>query len=212
MALQLEDLRLLGGALCLDFVNSIENRAGHAPEDFLTSYPDLVRWGRHAGLIDDATATRLMAWAATDESAAHEVSHQALALRAALHRLFFAIATRRDPNPADLEVLRRAYVETMSAATLVPDDERFTWHWQPDEQRLDQLLWPVARSAVELLTAGDPRRIKRCENPYGCGWFFYDGSKNGSRRWCSMEGCGSQVKMRRQYAKRRASAASGGEE
>src|SRR5215216_5828763 len=153
MALQVEDLRLLAGALCLDFVNSIENRTGHAPEDFLTSYPDLVRWGRHAGLIAEATATRLIARAATDEPAARKALHQALALREALHRLFFAIATRRDPDPADLEELRRAYVETMSAATLVPDDGRFIWHWQPDEQPLDQLLWPVARSAVELLTA-----------------------------------------------------------
>ena len=68
----LQDLRLLGGALCLDFVNSIENRAGHPPEDFLTSYPDLVRWGRHAGLITDATAARLIALAAADEPAAHE--------------------------------------------------------------------------------------------------------------------------------------------
>ena len=50
--MNIEDLRLLGGALCLDFVNSIENRAGHAPQDFLISYPDLVRWGEHAGLIE----------------------------------------------------------------------------------------------------------------------------------------------------------------
>src|SRR5215212_11259977 len=93
----LQDLRLLGGAPCLDFVNSIENRAGHAPEDFLTSYPDLVRWGRHAGLIAEATASRLIARAATEEPAARKALHQALALREALHRLFFAIATRRDP-------------------------------------------------------------------------------------------------------------------
>ena len=205
--MDLQDLRLLGGALCLDFVNSIENRAGHAPEDFLTSYPDLVRWGQHAGLITDATASRLNALAAADETAAHEAWRQALELRAALHRLFLAIATRRDPDPADLDHLRRAYADAMTAATLAAEGERFAWNWRLDEQRLDQLLWPVARSAVELLTAGDPRRIKVCENPYGCGWLFYDGSKNGSRRWCSMEGCGSQVKMRRQYAKRRASAA-----
>ena len=204
MALQVEDLRLLAGALCLDFVNSIENRAGHAPEDLLTSYPDLVRWGRHAGLIDDATATRLMAWAAADESAAHEVLHQALALRAALHRLFLAIATRQRPDPADLEHLRLAYADTMSGATLVPANDRFEWEWRPDEQRLDLLLWPVARSAVELLTAGDPGRIKLCENPYGCGWLFYDGSKNGSRRWCSMEGCGNRAKGRRHYQRTRA--------
>src|SRR5215210_7486623 len=96
----LQDLRLLGGALCLDFVNSIENRAGHGPEDFLTSYPDLVRWGRHAGLVDEASATKLMARAAADEPAAHEALHQALALRAALHRIFLAFATGRDPDPA----------------------------------------------------------------------------------------------------------------
>jgi predicted RNA-binding Zn ribbon-like protein len=199
----IQDLRLLGGTPCLDFVNSIEYRAGHTPEDFLTSYPDLVRWGQHAGLISDATATRLIARAATDEPAAQETFHQALGLRAALHRLFLAVATRRDPDPADLEQLRHAYVDALSGATLVPEGERLTWGWRADEQRLDQLLWPVARSAVELLTTGDPRRTKVCENPYGCGWLFYDGSKNGSRRWCSMEGCGSQVKMRRQYAKRR---------
>ena len=208
MALQVEDLRLLGGAACLDFVNSIENRTGHPPEDLLTSYPDLVRWGRHAGLISDTTATRLIARAAADEPAALEAFHQALALRAALHRLFLAIATGREPDPADLEQLQRAYADAVSGATLVPEGARLAWDWRPDEQRLDQLLWPVARSAVELLTTGDPRRIKVCENPYGCGWLFYDGSKNGSRRWCSMEGCGSQVKMRRQYAKRRAATGS----
>jgi predicted RNA-binding Zn ribbon-like protein len=202
-----EDPRLLGGWLCLDFVNSIENRAGHGPEDFLTSYPDLVRWGAHAGLVTDAAAARLIVRAAADEPAAREALQRALALRAALHRLFLAIATRQRPDPADLERLRRAYADAMSGAMLVPANERFAWAWRPDEQRLDQLLWPVARSAVELLTTGDPRRIKVCENPYGCGWLFYDASKNGSRRWCSMEGCGSQVKMRRQYAKRRASAA-----
>ena len=205
----LQELRLLGGVPCLDFVNSIENRAGHAPEDFLTSYPDLVRWGRHAGLIADATAARLMARAAADEAAGCEVFFESRELRAALHRLFFAVATERDPDAADLDHLRRAYTGALSGVTLAREGDRFAWEWQPDEQRLDQLLWPVTRSAVELLTTGEPRRIKVCENPYGCGWFFYDGSKNGSRRWCSMEGCGSQVKMRRQYAKRRASTGAG---
>ena len=201
-----EDLRLLGGWLCLDFVNSIENRAG-MPEDLLTSYPDLVRWGAHAGLINGATSARLFALAATDAPAARKALQRALALRGTLHRLFLAIASRQRPDPADLDHLRRVYADAMSSATLAPANERFAWEWRPDEQRLDQLLWPVARSAIELLTTGDLRRIKLCENPYGCGWLFYDGSKNGSRRWCSMEGCGSQVKMRRQYAKRRASAA-----
>src|SRR5215210_1219881 len=104
--LDIQQLRLLGGALCLDFINSIENRAGHAPEDFLTSYPDLVRWAVHAGLIADTTAARLIALAAADQPAAQEALHGALELRAALHSLFLAIATRSHPDPADLDHLR----------------------------------------------------------------------------------------------------------
>ncbi len=41
MALQqqhsFDGLRLLGGRLCIDFVNTVEDRAGERPEDFLTS-------------------------------------------------------------------------------------------------------------------------------------------------------------------------------
>src|SRR5918995_1715387 len=144
--LAVEDLRLLGGWLCLDFVNSIENRAGHGPEDFLTSYPDLVRWGAHAGLVADAAAA---------DPRAGEALHQALELRAAFHRLFLAIATKQRPDPADLERLRGAYADAMSGATLVPANERFAWAWRPDEQRLDHLLWPVARSAVAVRTTGE---------------------------------------------------------
>jgi predicted RNA-binding Zn ribbon-like protein len=206
MALQrmdLQELRLLGGWLCLDFVNSIENRAGHPPEDFLTSYPDLARWSRHAGLIDGATATRLMALAAADEPGAVRALANALALREALHRLFLAIATGDHPASADLTHVQRTWARAINAATLVRLDRHFAWEWR-EIPHLEQPLWPVVHSAIELLTAGDLGRVKVCENPYGCGWLFYDGSKNGSRRWCSMGGCGSQVKMRRQYARRRA--------
>src|ERR671917_1941178 len=96
--MDLQDLRLLGGWLCLDFVNSIENRAGHPPEDFLTSYPDLARWSRHAGLIDDATAARLIALAAADEPRARDALDRALGLREVLHRLFLAVATGNHPE------------------------------------------------------------------------------------------------------------------
>lgn len=202
--MELQHLRLLGGWLCLDFVNSIENRAGHAPEDFLTSYPDLARWAQHAGLISDDTAARLLQLAATDEARAQAALDQTLELRATVHRIFLAVATGRLPEPADLEHLQRAFTAAMSRATLVPAADRFAWGWQSGSPHLEQPLWPVVRSAIELLTDGDLQRIKVCENPYGCGWLFYDSSKNGSRRWCSMEGCGSQVKMRRQYARRRA--------
>ena len=46
-------------------------------------------------------------------------------------------------------------------------------------------------------------RLKVCARD-SCRWAFYDTSRNRSGRWCSMAGCGNQVKMRRAHARRRA--------
>jgi predicted RNA-binding Zn ribbon-like protein len=56
-------------------------------------------------------------------------------------------------------------------------------------------------AAVELLTTGPLDRIKACA---GCRFVFVDESKNRSRRWCSMEDCGTTAKMRRYVARRSA--------
>ncbi|MGY1694734.1 CGNR zinc finger domain-containing protein [Geodermatophilus sp. SYSU D00814] len=46
-------------------------------------------------------------------------------------------------------------------------------------------------------------RLKVCARDT-CRWAFFDSSRNQTRRWCSMAGCGNHVKMRRAYATRRA--------
>jgi predicted RNA-binding Zn ribbon-like protein len=51
------------------------------------------------------------------------------------------------------------------------------------------------------LTSGPLGRVKGCA---GCNWLFVDESKNKSRRWCSMEECGTHAKMRRYVARRAA--------
>ena len=126
---------------------------------------------------------------------------RAIALREAIYRVFSAIAKRSLPQTADLEALGDAFVEAMGHVRLRPSAQGFQWEWVKQEQRLDRMLWPIARSAVELLTSEEVQRVRVCP---GCGWVLLDMSKNGSRQWCSMEGCGSRAKMRRQYARKRA--------
>ena len=128
----------------------------------------------------------------------------------ALYRAFGAIAQGGVPSAADLDVLKAVYADAMAAATLKPEDGGLTWSWSPEEADLALPLWPAAFSAIELLTEADPRRVKLCpggqepEDPVRCARLFYDETKNRSRRWCTMEDCGSAVKIRRLTDRRRA--------
>lgn len=192
--------RLLGERLCLDFANSIEEPAGPHPQDFLQSYPDLVRWAGHAGVIDAAQRERLLALGRQHPAEADETFARSLALRAAIDRAFRKVARGATPAASDLATIRQEHLAALARAHLAPAGDRFDWRWS-DSPRLDLPLWPIARSAVDLLTTGELRRIKECPHPEGCTWLFYDLSKNTSRRWCSMEGCGTHVKMRRYRAK-----------
>jgi predicted RNA-binding Zn ribbon-like protein len=78
-------------------------------------------------------------------------------------------------------------------------DERVRPTWELDT--LEALGRPIAYAAWELLTSGPLDRVKRC---HACPWLYLDQSKNGSRRWCSMDDCGKAVKMSRYVAKRAA--------
>ena len=192
--------RLLGERLCLDFVNTIESPRAH-PHDFLHSYLDLIRWGRHVGMLDDAESSHLVREGARQPDEAVRVFEQALALRLVLTRIFRAIAHGDTAEESDLQHVQMEYLSGLSAARLTPTADGYDWGWDADGLALNWPLWVVARSAVEVLTTDELARVKECPGADDCGWLFYDTSKNNSRRWCSMEGCGSRVKMRRQYAR-----------
>ncbi len=202
--LWVETLELLGGPLCLDFVNTFEDRLGEYPQDFFTGYPDLVHWSYAVELFTEHEATQRLAASARWSTEATRIFEQALALRETIYRVFSAIARTTLPAGADLDALKEIYTQTMVHASLTPTDEGFVWNWieQEREEALDFPLWSVICSAVDLLTSSEVKRVKQCPG-VDCGWLFLDSSKNGSRVWCSMEGCGSRAKMRRQRARKR---------
>ena len=195
--------RLLGGWLCLLFANTVEAPISASPLDFLGSYPDLARWGWHAGVLEEAEVERLTEAAARDPEGAAAAFRRALALRDAVDRLFRAVARSETPDGRDLALVWKEHAAAVAHGRLLPAGDGFAWSWDGTPVDLGRPLWPVARSAVELLTGEDLRRVKECPGADDCGWLFYDTSRNGARRWCSMEGCGSRVKMRRHYARQR---------
>jgi predicted RNA-binding Zn ribbon-like protein len=65
------------------------------------------------------------------------------------------------------------------------------------------LLTPVAAAAAKLLASGNRERLRRCAAA-DCGLWFYDTSRGGKRRWCSMARCGNRAKVAAHYRRARA--------
>lgn len=66
---------------------------------------------------------------------------------------------------------------------------------------IDDLLVRVIEAILRSREEGSWHRLKVCDRAT-CRWAYYDTSRNQSRRWCSMAGCGNYIKMRRAYATR----------
>jgi predicted RNA-binding Zn ribbon-like protein len=89
------------------------------------------------------------------------------------------------------------YVDAVARSAPVLDDGRL--RWEQDATTPSAAVGHLTVAAVDLLREGSTDRIKVCPS---CGFVFLDLTKNRSRRWCSMEDCGEQEKMRRYVAKR----------
>lgn len=189
--------------LCLDFSNTLEWRASDHPQESLASYMDLVDWSRNVRLVTTREAPQLLRDAGRNQKEAMKVLEQAILLREAIYQIFSALADKRRPKKADLDILNSALAEAMSRSRIVETGETFVWDWTGRESALDRMLWPVVRSAAELLTSDELGRVRECGG-VGCGWLFVDVSRNQLRRWCDMKSCGNRAKVRRHYKRTRA--------
>ena len=203
---RVDQLSLLGGALCLDFVNTVDPRFGEENDDYLDSYPALLAWGVHTGILGAEEMTALQREAERRPHEAAAIHTSAVELREALYRLFAARADGRTAAADDLQLFNRALAGALAHERLETAPEGYRWAWEESPSALDRVLWPVVRSAAELLTAAEQPVVRACSSS-GCGRLFVDATKNHSRRWCSMRGCGSQEKARRYYRRRRAAQA-----
>jgi predicted RNA-binding Zn ribbon-like protein len=191
----IEGLRIVGGDLALDFVNTED---GDPPVECLRGYGDLVAWSVLVGLLSADEGEELAGEASRRPEEAETVYREAVELRDALYGVFRALAEGGDVPERGLETLRRYEREALSRGRLVRGDGGFAWEWK-EGWDLAGMLWPVAHAAVELLTSGNLDRLKLCA---GCYWVFLDASRNHSRRWCTMEVCGTDEKKRRYVARR----------
>ena len=187
---------LLGGAACLDFVNTVARHDDPATsDDFGSGYVQFLGWCAHESLVDETTARRLAIVAGKEPREAASVRRRVLALRAALRGLLDSIATGNAPGPDGLAVLNDEVRRARGVEVLAAGEPGLCWQ-VPAPPSLESPLLAIARDAARVLASDQAARIRQCAGPE-CERSFLDTSRNGSRRFCSPTGCGSQERVRR---------------
>ncbi|NIO08476.1 MAG: hypothetical protein GTO40_10915 [Deltaproteobacteria bacterium] len=191
--------------LCLEFANTADWHASDHPEEKLNRYIDLVAWAHRMGILTDREVHQLSREAARRPAEAGAVVERAIALREAIYRVLSAVVGHCTPEAADLSILNGALSGALARLQVVQVGDAFTWRWTGHEAALDRVLWPVVRSAADLLTSEKLARVGKCADERGCGWLFLDMSRNRTRRWCDMKDCGNRAKAKRHYHRKRSS-------
>ena len=193
--------RLVGGARAVDFANTVEWRGDpDARGERLTGYDEFLIWAEAAGLIDAATHRRLTADASRRPAVARKVVREAIAMREALA----AVLAGHDGGA--LARLNAALSATRFSYRLETASDGLRAVATGDVDALRAPLAQLVQDIVEFLASDRLRRVGHCAD-HRCGWFFVDTSRNGSRLWCDMAGCGNKAKARAFYRRRRTSRA-----
>jgi predicted RNA-binding Zn ribbon-like protein len=160
-----------------EFVNTVE---WQVDEDAWQAPEDLAAWcATHLGLevagLEDADLL------------------QARRVREGLRALLLMNAGH-DPLPTDLHRLDEALGALPLRMRVTSGGElRLT---AAGGGPLAEPLSAVLAATETARSAGSWPRLKACSRDT-CRWAYWDASRNGSARWCSMAGCGNYVKMRR---------------
>jgi predicted RNA-binding Zn ribbon-like protein len=163
-------------ALIQGFVNTFE------PDEDREDLPDaaaLERWLVHYELM------------AAGDPVTQADFEQAIRVREALRTVLKA----NNGAPLDQTAIDALNAAAKSAELLVRFDRDGRSSLEPVRGGVDAAIARLLAIAQRSQADGTWCRFKVCPDD-GCGWAFYDWSKNRSATWCSMETCGNRAKAR----------------
>jgi len=177
--------------LVQDYVNTLELESRDPDVEQIGTPEALTAWLTERGLLSGGGPV-----GAADVVDAHEV-------REAIRRLLFA-NNGGSVDEADLALLNRVAGETGLRPRFVVGAGVVL---EPAAAGVAGAMGRLVAAVSEAMNAGTWHRLKACGEP-GCRWAFYDGSKNRSGHWCSMESCGNRAKARHFRQRHRTTSAS----
>jgi predicted RNA-binding Zn ribbon-like protein len=193
---------LIAGALCLDFVNTLDDRFSSEPKELLKSYLDLARFGEDTGILSELQVDHLMTKSMQYPEGAHSALESAIRMREAMYEVFWALVQKKPVPRAPLMILNGYVKDAAQHMNVVSRDGHFEWEFDSTDSDFDAPLWPIARSAADLLASEQVHFVRACASKT-CEWLFLDESKNHRRRWCDMTKCGNRAKVKSFYTRQK---------
>jgi len=181
----------VGNHLALDFLNTKPILEGE-PREFLEDAAALERWLIASGLVRSRKEKALaQGWRKSRQAEA--LVRKLIAFRERLRAAVLLLEDDSVPEEAFLAEIslllekhpQRIYVSKRNSKVVLGVVE---------PRRPEDVWAPIATATAQLLSEVDPSRIRKCESE-ACVVHFYDTSKKGSRRWCSMNLCGNRLKV-----------------
>ena len=193
---------LIGGNVCLDFINTLDDRPSGEPKELLKNYYDLARFGEDTGILTPEQLDYFLEKVHLMPDEAQEAMRRAINLREALYAIFTAVMNKQSAPQLAMDRLNANLHDATLHSRLVQREERLEWRFDDMTSSCYAMLRPIARAAADLLASPDLALVRACSSPT-CQWLFLDTSKNHHRRWCSMKQCGNRAKVRKFYAKKK---------
>lgn len=190
----------VGNHLALDFLNTHPVQNGEAVE-LLPDFEALLRWFKAADLLSSGDVANL--WRQWGESAqARQVVEAMREMRERLRKEVLARERGDAVHRTAIHELNHLMAEHPMLTRLNASGSAPTTELWFDPRRPEDLFAPIAHSAATLFAELDRNRVRKCTQ---CVLHFYDTSKKGTRRWCSMRLCGNRRKVAAYAARRRMS-------
>ena len=180
----------VGNKPILDFLNTKPVLAG-GPTELLADPRALERWLIASGMVTSPKAKAVMrGWRQSREAAAF--LGQLIAFRERLREAVVRIENGSSPTDAFLAEVNSLLLQYPRHTSLHKRDGKVIRETLFEPSKPTDLWEPIIDATADLLTEAESSRIRKCES---CVVHFFDTSKKGSRRWCSMNICGNRLKV-----------------
>lgn len=182
----------IGNQRVLDYINT-KIAVNREPVDLLETFTNILDWLGKAGYLTKEKVDEYeFKWTNSDErSQAVEAARELR--RSLLTIIQKSINGENVPNEC-IEYINLFLKEQTITTKLVKTEEGFVKEQHINIQKPYDVLFAVAEDAVNFFSDDDLSLVKKCENP-DCVLYFYDTSKNSTRKWCSQKTCGNRMKV-----------------